>query len=316
VEYLEGMTGTDQEDRQTHKHSSFEEPPDRRFCPKCNQIFTGKTIGTSDVRVVRCVNCRGLWIQTSQLERLISWYRSATPAEQLLAEDFEEKKEQRMLSMDGNFVAGLLGLVFDENPTARFAWVTVTLILANVGIFVWFMLHPEGMDSFMLTPAKLINAPLRNSYTLITSMFLHANILHILGNMYFLFIFGDNVEERIGGGAFITFYLAAGIVANLLHVFITSRPEIPALGASGAISGVMGGYRVLYPEATIRSHFVKYGIPVAFRLPVYLYFAMWFIGLLAMSVAYEARGVAWDAHISGFIFGVACMYLMKRLEAL
>jgi membrane associated rhomboid family serine protease len=310
------MTGTEQQQTQTHKPSNFQEPPKSRFCPKCNQIFTGKTIGTSDVRVVRCVGCRGLWIQTSQLDRLVSWYRTATPAEQLLAEDFEEKKDDRMVSMDGRFLWGLLGLKFDENPTARFPWVTVTLILANVGIFVWFMLHPEGMDSYMLTPTKLIDSPLRNSYTLITSMFLHTNILHILANMYFLFIFSDNVEERIGGGAFITFYLAAGIVANLLHVFITSRPEIPALGASGAISGVMGGYRVLYPEVIIRSHYVKYGIPFAVRLPVYLYFAIWFIGQLYMSVVYESLAVAWDVHITGFIFGVACMYLMKRLEAL
>jgi membrane associated rhomboid family serine protease len=316
VQYLEATTVTDQEERKTHKPSNFQESSKRLFCPKCNQIFTGKTIGTSNVRVMRCVNCRGLWIQEDQLNQLVSWYRTATPAEQLLAEDFGAKKDEKMLSMGGGFVQGLLGLVVDENPTAKFPWVTVTLILVNVGVFVWFMVHPEGMDSHMLTPAKLISAPLSNSYTLITSMFLHGNIFHILGNMYFLFIFGDNVEERIGVTTFIIFYLAAGIVANLLHVLITSHPEIPALGASGAISGVMGGYLVLYPHATIRTHAVKYGIPFVIRWPVYLYFAIWFIGLLLMSVVYEVRGVAWDAHISGFVFGVACMYLMKKLEAL
>jgi membrane associated rhomboid family serine protease len=231
-------------------------------------------------------------------------------------EDFQEGKDERLLSMEGSFAAGLLGLVVDENPTAKFPRVTVTLILANVGIFIWFMLHPEGMDSYMLTPSKVIRAPLTTSYTLITSIFLHANIFHILGNMYFLFIFGDNVEERIGVTTYIIFYLTAGIVANLLHVLITSHPEIPALGASSAISGVMGGYRVLYPQATIRSHDVAYGIPFVLRLPVYLYFAVWFVGLLLMSIVYNVRGVAWDVHISGFIFGAACMYLMKRLNVL
>jgi len=233
-----------------------------------------------------------------------------------LAEDFEEKKDDKVLSMGGGFAAGLFRLVVDENPTAKFPWVTVTLILTNVGVFVWFMLHPEGMDLYMLTPAKLTSAPLKTSYTLITSMFLHGSIFHILGNMYFLFIFGDNVEERVGVTTYIIFYLTAGIVANLLHVLITTHPEIPALGASGAISGVMGGYRVLYPHATIRSHRIKFGIPFVLRLPVYLYFAAWFIGLLLMGIVYEAAGVAWDVPISGFIFGVACMYLMKRLEAL
>jgi membrane associated rhomboid family serine protease len=310
-EYLNGETRNDQEEGESYKPLRLERSPKLGFCPKCNHIFTGKTIGTSGVRLSRCVNCRGLWVQDRQLRQLISWYRAATPAEQLLAEDFT-RKDGRIIA-EGNFGYALLGLVADENPTVKSPWATFTLVLTNVAVFGWFMLSPEGMESYMMTPERLVNAPLRAFYTLMTSMFLHANFSHILGNMYFLYVFGDNIEDRAGVTTYLVLYLTSGIVAGLLHALLTSHPEIPVLGASGAVSGVIGGYVVLFPKATIRSHKMIVGAPFVLRLSARFYIGSWFIWQF-VGVALSFPGVAWDAHISGFLFGAATMFLMRRLN--
>lgn len=152
--------------------------------------------------------------------------------------------------------------------------------------------------------------------TLVTSMFLHGGWLHFLGNMWFLFIFGDNVEDRLGHLGYLAFYLLAGLGAGALHLATNAGSSLPTIGASGAIAGVMGAYFLLYPRAR-----VLVVVPIFFLLeflvlPAALFLGVWFAlqllqGTLTIG-SMEAGGVAWWAHIGGFVFGVGAAYRLRR----
>jgi len=197
----------------------------------------------------------------------------------------------------------------DDNPITILPFVTIGLIAINILVFISLLLGgAEGAFQYGLVPAAVLEG--RGLETFITSMFLHAGIFHLVFNMLFLYIFGDNVEEALGHLKFLIFYLAAGIAAGALHIAFNRASIIPAVGASGAISGVMGAYIVLYPSARVKTII---WCTVA-RIPAVVYLGLWFLlqvvfGLLAYSArgegGVEVGGVAWFAHIGGFLFGVA-----------
>jgi rhomboid family protein len=147
--------------------------------------------------------------------------------------------------------------------------------------------------------------------TLLTSLFLHAGWLHFLGNMWFLWIFGDNVEDRLGHVAFACLYLGGGVVASLCHAWMTSDPLVPVIGASGAVAAVLGAYAITWPMARVHSIVVLVIFVTIFELPALVVLGFWFLTQLL-----EARnalnqgvdgGVAWWAHVGGFVFGAVCM---------
>lgn len=141
------------------------------------------------------------------------------------------------------------------------------------------------------------------------SMFLHANLAHLLGNLWSLWIFGNNVEDAYGSGGYLLLYLASGLAATAAFVLTNSGEVTPLVGASGAISGVMGAYLVLFPRARVVSVFpIFFFIPVA--LPAALFLIVWFAGQFALIGA--ATGIAWQAHVGGFIFGAAASFLLRR----
>jgi membrane associated rhomboid family serine protease len=202
--------------------------------------------------------------------------------------------------------------------------VTRVLIIVNIIVFLpllYLTLFPENstayqfVDSlygnFMMVPADILAG--RNLYTLFTSMFLHADLFHIGGNMLFLYVFGDNVEDSFGHARFLLFYLACGLAADLVHILSLTTPVdlmTPTLGASGAISGVMGAYIVLYPRARILALLIFrffYVTPV----PAVIFLGFWFALQLLLSFLDVAGGVAYWAHIGGFVAGVAIALLVK-----
>jgi membrane associated rhomboid family serine protease len=148
-------------------------------------------------------------------------------------------------------------------------------------------------------------------------MFLHGGWAHLIGNMVYLWIFGDNVEDRLGHGRYLAFYLLAGVAAGLAHAYLNPGSAIPTVGASGAISGVLGGYLMLFPHARVLTL-----VPVLFffdvvELPALLYLGFWFVmqvvsGALASALAEAAGGVAWWAHVGGFVVGMALGPLLRR----
>lgn len=155
----------------------------------------------------------------------------------------------------------------------------------------------------------------------VTSAFLHGGWLHIISNMWALLLFGDNVEERMGGSRFLVFYLLSGVAANVFHVLLNPDSTVPAVGASGAIAGVMGAYLFLFPRSRIIVLFPILFIPLFFEVPAILYLALWFYsqlfsGVLSLAAPADVGGIAWWAHVGGFAAGVALhrLFVLPRLR--
>ena len=204
----------------------------------------------------------------------------------------------------------------DENPTRSIPWVTLAFIAANIAVFVYEnTLGPAGLDalwtSWSIVPARLLEDPfsLREIATVFTSMFMHAGWVHLIGNLLYLWIFGNNIEDRLGPVRYIAFYLVSGIAAAAAQIVAAPSSTVPMLGASGAIAGVLGGYLLLYPGASIVTIIpVFFFIEVA-RIPAYLVIGFWFVlqlgsGLVSLGAAASTGGTAWFAHIGGFVAGV------------
>ncbi|MBI4383098.1 MAG: rhomboid family intramembrane serine protease [Nitrospinae bacterium] len=200
----------------------------------------------------------------------------------------------------------------DENPTQNFPLVTVLLIAANVAVFFSFIV-PAGLkdeaslfDSYGLIPLHLLETPVAVYPTVFSAMFLHSGLGHLAGNMLYLWIFGNNIEDVLGKTRFILFYLVCGAIASFCHIAADPRSEVPMVGASGAISGILGAYLVLFPFARVRTLvFLGFFITIV-RIPAVVLLGIWFLIQISSSalMADLSGGVAWYAHIGGFAAGI------------
>ena len=212
--------------------------------------------------------------------------------------------------------------VRDDNPTRETPVVNYLLIAINVLVFVWMALMPEkGLEAFFyehaMTPANYTDGSVtfRDVMDIFTSMFMHAGFAHIAGNMLYLWIFGDNVEDRVGHGRYLIFYLVGGVVADVAHFLTDPYSTIPTVGASGAIAAVLGAYLVYFPGRQIAT-FIPLPLGIFYKLtmvPAAVVLGFWFIFQLFDGVAAlgggDASGVAYWAHIGGFVAGI----LMAKL---
>ena len=205
--------------------------------------------------------------------------------------------------------ASLMLPLSDENPRERFPGVTISIILLCTAIFLGQVFWVQNLGAFFskfgLVPQHFF------SIGLVSSMFLHGGFFHLLVNMYFLWLFGDNVEDRFGHLWYIVFYLCCGLAASVLHTILNLHSPIPCIGASGAIAGVMGAYYIFYPRARIRL-FVGYRV---LHVHAFVYLVFWLLLQLASSLISVVGGptrIAWFAHIGGFVFGVGVAYFKKR----
>lgn len=209
----------------------------------------------------------------------------------------------------------------DINPSRRPPVVTVVIIALNVLVFALEFVLPNDVlnalaSTWGLIPSRLVSLEPMAFVTLFTSMFLHSGPAHLLGNMLYLWIFGDNIEGVLGSLRFIVFYLVCGIGAALGQTVINPSSTIPMIGASGAISGIMGSYLVLYPRAEVETLLILGYIVRLVRLPTLVVVGSWiFTQLLSgvLTLGMEATGgVAWFAHIGGFAAGVLLISLFRR----
>ena len=202
----------------------------------------------------------------------------------------------------------------DENPSPITPWVTYGLILLNTLVFLWEIAGGPVRFELLIyeygfIPRFFLEDPASNAYRLLTSMFMHGGWLHLLGNMLYLYIFGDNVEAAFGHFKYLVFYIISGIAASFLHMAVFPLSEIPAVGASGAISGVLGAYLVFFPQARIMTAILIWYFITVEPIPAKYYITFWFIWqLIPGLLAGEATGVAYWAHIGGFIAGVLMAY--------
>jgi membrane associated rhomboid family serine protease len=211
----------------------------------------------------------------------------------------------------------------------RFPYVTVALIAINVVVFLFEFAMPEArLDEFLLrwgaVPREIVQGTdvpptigLPIYVTLITSIFLHGGWLHLLGNMLYLWIFGDNVENAFGHVKYLLFYVICGLVASLTQIAINTSSTIPTVGASGAIAGVMGAYLVMFPGATVRTLVFVVVFATVIYLPAILVIGFWFLlqlisGVASLGVqAQDSGGVAFWAHIGGLVAGALLAFLFR-----
>jgi membrane associated rhomboid family serine protease len=213
----------------------------------------------------------------------------------------------------------------DNVPSRQFPVMTVVLIAVNVIIFLFEVMMGSDvyvvLSMFGIIPARLVSQwqDPRVSFTLISSMYLHGGWAHLLGNMWYLWIFGDNVEDRMGRMRFFIFYSLSGVVAGLLQVAAAPGSFIPIIGASGAIAGVLGAYLLLYPRARVSTVVLLFYFVRIVWLPAVVVLGGWFLiqlfnGLASLSVTMQTGGVAWWAHIGGFVAGMILLPIFRRRE--
>jgi membrane associated rhomboid family serine protease len=202
----------------------------------------------------------------------------------------------------------------DDSGRRSVPLVTYALIALNVLVF---FAELSGGEAFIrqwsVVPRELIANPAGELPTVFTSMFMHAGWVHLLGNMLYLWIFGDNVEDNFGHVKFLLFYLACGIAATLAQVFVSSGSSIPNLGASGAIAGVLGAYIILFPRGQVRVLMGRGVIP----MPALVVIGLWIVlqlvsGVGSISESAETGGVAYMAHIGGFVAGLVLTFVLRN----
>jgi membrane associated rhomboid family serine protease len=211
--------------------------------------------------------------------------------------------------------------LYDTARSRRVPIVTWLLIALNVLVFIYEVnLRATALEQLVrtwgLVPAQLMSGPQTEWTTIFTSMFLHGGWFHLLSNVWVLFIFGDNVEDRMGGGRYLVFYLLSGVAAGLLQSFLMPGSREPMIGASGAIAGVLGAYLILFPRARVASLVPIFFIFTIIQIPATIFLLFWFVsqlfsGWLALGGT-AGSGVAWWAHVGGFIFGILAAYFFAR----
>jgi membrane associated rhomboid family serine protease len=220
----------------------------------------------------------------------------------------------------------------DDNPSRMFPLVTILLIVANVVVFIYQWILGGAAQAFVVRFGAIpweithfeelsnhgaeLQTGLPNAVTLFSSMFIHGGFLHLLGNMLYLWIFGDNVEGLMGHVRFLFFYLICGLAAALTHIALQPNSTVPMVGASGAISGVLGAYLLRFPQARVHVLIFLFWFIRVIKVPALVVLGLWFLmqvisGLSSQGVS-GGGGVAWFAHIGGFIAGIVLVLLFAK----
>jgi membrane associated rhomboid family serine protease len=228
------------------------------------------------------------------------------------------------------YIAHVIPLpISDENPTSRTPVVTILLIVVNALVWLYELGHGVELslldygaipawvlhgirDGRLLLPdgeRVFLHQEVPPPFSILTSMFMHASWLHIIGNLWFLWIFGDNVEDRMGPVKYLVFYLLCGVAAAMAQIAVMPDNTTPMVGASGAIAGVLGAYALLYPRARVRCLWILIIFITTIRVPAWLLLGIWF---LSQFLVPSGSGVAWMAHVGGFVTGLILVKLFAR----
>jgi membrane associated rhomboid family serine protease len=205
----------------------------------------------------------------------------------------------------------------DVIPSRTTPYITITIIALNAVAWLYELALPRETLPLFLQIYGVVPADFSVA-SLITSMFLHGSWMHIIGNMLYLWIFGDNIEDQLGHGRFIVFYLISGIAAALGQVAMDPYSTLPTIGASGAVAGVMGAYIVLYPHSRVLTliplwfYFEIIEIPAIFLLGVWFLIQLFSAGAIAATTTSDAGGIAFMAHVAGFVVGIGGVFVFRK----
>jgi membrane associated rhomboid family serine protease/Zn-finger nucleic acid-binding protein len=288
-----------------------------RLCPRCRGPLRKVNYGyDSNIIVDKCGSCDGVWVDRSEVKPLAVYTKGNPKLDKLgasLAQHVTERHEQQ------DMVEGLEGLarssplwfympriivpLGDDAERRTVPVVTMAIILANVAATIWALSSPLELSAIFsalsFVPKRILVG--ESLFTVLTAMVLHAGLFHLLGNCLFLWVFGDNVEDAFGHFLFTGFYIACGVCAFLAFLLSHMGSEVGCVGASGAISGVMGAYFVLYPKARVKTLVMVRVLSI----PAYVYLGIWFLFQLLFASSYgEYEPVAFSAHAGGFAAGI------------
>jgi len=314
----EGMPLADDETGQEQNHD--------KICPRCRLLMprTKYTV-YSDVILDKCPACKGIWADYGEIETLVK-ERSEELESPILKKRYDELRDLETspeISSDDYdklffyLFSGVLIPVRDDVKAKTVPFITYSIILINCCVFLFQSKFIENLPLFFRHYGFVLNNALSFSGSLIfiTSIFIHGNIIHLAGNMWFLWIFGDNVEDAFGHLYFFGFYILCGIISSLTDSMFHLHSNIPSIGASGAIAGAMGAYFFLYPKAKIKMWIIF--TKSTLLIPVFAYLGFWIIIQIASGLddLKYASGIGWFAHIGGFITGVLVSYIVKNRKA-
>ncbi len=217
----------------------------------------------------------------------------------------------------------------DRNPSGTFPYVTIGIIIVNIFIFLYELSLGSNLEVFLkqygVIPYNVKHyyqtsdlTFIKTFFPFISSTFLHGGFIHLIGNMWFLWIFGDNIEDKLGHFKYLGFYILCGIIASSVHVFFNSRAEIPCIGASGAIAAVLGAYMVTFPRARVITIVPIFFFLQIIELPAVVVLGFWFFiqffsGAVSITASTSGSGVAWWAHAGGFVSGIILFYIIRTL---
>ena len=306
------------EARQVTRESQIQE--EGRRCPRCGvEMKKFNYAYDSNVFLDKCPECKGIWSDAGESTRVAS-YMKDDPKVRAVAEGILKHQKEResyqdlsglnQLPLYWMFLPRIILPLADDAPRKKFPYITIAIIAICTGIFLGQLYFGDKKGGYLkdwgFVPAHFF------SMGMVTAIFLHGGWLHLGGNMFFLWLFGDNIEDRLSRVYFLGFYLAAGIAANAAHGVFNLDSDIPCVGASGAISGIMGAYLAFFPKARIKTLFF-YRI---LYVPAYVFLGLWFmlqLFNLALSSMVGGSSIAWYAHIGGFLFGVVFAVGFKRM---
>lgn len=306
------------EDRPVHSAEGTGEG--QRVCPKCDRVMKKFNYAyDSNIFLDKCTSCQGIWADAGE-SVAVARHLKADPKETAIAKDLVKRnrsqQDLREFLGDGSWAWYALFMPFiilplaDDTPRRRFPVVTVGIIVFCLLCFLGQFYLVDNEEKFLrhygFVPANFL------SIGLISSKFLHGGWMHLIGNMFFLWLFGDNIEDRFSRLGYLGFYLVCGLAASATHGVFNLDSHIPCIGASGAISGMMGAYLACYPQAQLKM-LLFYRIV---HVPAYFYLVFWF-GLQLFNLTLESfggsSGIGWYAHIGGFVFGLMFIFFRKRL---
>ncbi len=275
------------------------QPRQGLYCPKDHQRLIAYSVGFEEnkVEVDLCSKCEGLWLDPNEGKKLFDI---------VLHEG--QKKEATFNEKPGfksYIFQAFSGMPVEAwNPRHHRPFVTMSLMALLLLIYIGQLSMPFINENFILFPHKFLAG--EQLWTILSSGFLHGGVGHLLGNLYFLYIFGDNVEDHLGRRRFITVYLLAVLFSSFSYVVVRSGSEVGVVGASGAIAALMGAYIMIFPK--IKLYFTVFFVPV--RLGVTWYLSFWLLFNVVMMFV-GGGGVAWAAHVGGFAFGLAAGYFLR-----